>query len=186
MDKGISADNRVHIQVKDSEGKVLSDYEDHNDYCDDFLVCGSKILSSNASAELYPWCFLLPDGPKWTGFAFDRMNPWAPYCATLNNSLDNAADPLYASHATAVKVGDLWKLFYKWTQLPQNLSLKAVGLMGLEGNTRLAGARSQKPVIFNPLTLLVLPQPMAIKGRLGGTQTPDTLEISYFLGLKGV
>lgn len=179
-------DNRVHIQVKTAEGLVLADHEDHNDFCDDFLVAGANILCNNCVAKAYPWCFLLPDGPKWAGFTFDRKNPWAPYCATLNNSLDTTADPLYASHATAVQVGNSWKLFYRWTKLPQNFSLKAIGLMGLDSSTQFAGAYSGSPTIFNPLTLLVLPQALTVKGRVGGTQVPDILEISYYIGLVGV
>jgi len=125
-------------------------------------------------------------GPAWSGFTFDRRNPWAPYCATLNNSMDAAADPLYAGHAAAVQVGTKWKYFYRWTKLPKDLSLKAVGLIGLEGDPRVAGAYNGKPTIFNPLTLLILPQPMPVKGRNGGAQTPDVLEVSYYVGLVGV
>jgi len=190
--------NKVHIQVKSAAGEILSDYEDHNDYADDVLVAGGCLSRINLYERAGPWCFLLPDGPKWSEFIFDRKNPWAPYCMTINNSADTDANPLFASRdmalggAGAQKIGNQWKLFFKWSKLPKDISLKAVGLMGFGGHTdnpRPHGAYANTPTVFNPQTLLVLPQPLFVKGRkdaTGASQAPDTLEVSYYIGLVGV
>lgn len=178
--------NTVHIQVKSAEGEVLHEHTDHNDIADDILVWKEHILRNNQSNQSNPYCFLLPDGPAWAGYTFNRLDPWAPYCMTLNRTMDTNADTLYAGHATPVQVGNTWKLFYKWTKLPLDLTLKAIGLMDWEGNGGIDGAYPNNATIFNPMTLLILSSPLTIKGRLAGAQTPDTLEVTYYIGMTGV
>jgi hypothetical protein len=205
--------NSIELIVRSGEtGEEKAVYKD-NAISDDFLVTAGKIYGNNSLSSFsfhnQPTCFLLPDDPipgpssPWalwtlaTGGTLPRLDPWAPYCYSLNNVGDATADELWKPKgsgspgytAPSSATGFRHKLFYTWSQLPFNIQLKAVGLtdmqpeyyneyaMGLVGNGL--------PAIFVPQALVVLPQSILVHGRLGGTQTPDILEISYFLSVVG-
>lgn len=176
--------NYVNIQVKSAKGELLDEYTGHNDYSDDVLV-NNRCILTNFNQGSAPYCFILPDGANWTGYTFNRRDPYAPYAATLNRSMDANADPLYAGRQSSTWVNNTWKLFYRWSKLPLDFSLKALGLTSWETNTLVDGI-NDAPTIFVPLTLVVLPTAIPIKGRLGGAQTPDILEVSYYLSIVGV
>ena len=88
--------NEINIVLRSGDtGEIKNEYSEHNDVCDDFYCTQGKILINHTQASAYPYCFLLPDGANWTGFTFDRINPWAPYSITDNRVTDPSADALY-------------------------------------------------------------------------------------------
>ena len=179
--------NEVNIKLISGEsGETLFDHTDHNDFADDILVCRNFILTNIYSTSANPYCFLQPDGPRWSSYSWNRRDPYVPYPITMNKNGDSLADSLYAGHSSAQRLGNRWRLFYRWTQLPQDIQLKAVGLFDWENYGLNQGVDATNPTLITPATLVILPQALSIKGRLNGTQTPDILEVSYYLSLTGV
>src|SRR5271166_5268686 len=199
-------DNEVTITLRSGKtGEILWESTQDNAVSDDLLCPAQTIFmqpnrAGNASTPYvgdYPICFILPDGPNWAGFTFDRANPWAPYCISANNSVDNAADPqwqgyVHGSGYTPVStVFGKTKFFYQWTNLPQDFQLKGIGLTGWQGDAPNQSPRigfqstPYVPTVFVPQTLVVLPTSILVHGRNLGTETPDVLQISYFLSIVG-
>jgi hypothetical protein len=219
-------ENEVELKVISGEtGKVVYEWKDPNAISDDFVVggeVGGRIYEHGyipPSTGSTPYCFLLPDDPigltNWTsgmwaaqGSVFDRQNPWAPYCTSVNNSVDTSAEPnwklatsttfLAPDNTTVLSyptgIAGRWRLFYQWGTsggLPGlGLQLKALGLTAWENDIvdQQYGAGSttnMQPTIFVPQTLVVLPTSVFIHGRNGGAGTPDILQVSYFLSIVG-
>ena len=180
--------NEVNIKLLSADGETLFDHTDHNDFADDILVCRRQILTCLYSgAGMNPYCFLQQDGPKWTGYSWNRRDPYIPYPIQANRTLDSAADSIYQPHAAASWDGSRWTLFYQWSQLPVNMQLKAVGLMDWDNSGMSEGVdASVNPTLITPATLVILPQAITVRGRVGGTQTPDILQVSYYLSIAGV
>jgi hypothetical protein len=179
--------NEVNIKLLSPEGELLFEHTDHNDFADDILVCHKQILTSFYAKGANPYCFLQQDGAKWTGYSWNRRDPYIPYPIQLNRTQDATADAIYQPHANAVWDGSRWKLFYQWSQLPFDMQLKAVGLMDWENNGLIEGVDSGlNPTLITPMTLVILPQAITVRGRIGGTQTPDILQVSYYLSVAGV
>jgi hypothetical protein len=203
----LKLNNEIRVKVRSgSTGEIIFDSQEHNDVADDFRCASGFIFTCVEKAASQPYCFLLPDGASWAGFAFDPANPSAPYCLTNNNYnhsgavQDNAADLFYkgkvylappwdpANNATTGK----WKFFFQWSALPIDFTLKAVGLTAWQNNNSdfVFGA-SASPTVFVPDTLAVLPVSITIKGRNPSvpssisTQTPDVLQVSYYLSIVG-
>jgi hypothetical protein len=82
------------------------------------------------------------------------------------------------------------KFLFKWdgNGLASDISLKAIGLLKNVANSTLVnGCYSQAFIGFCGIeALAVLSSPITIKGRNGGTQTPDILEVYYAISLVGV
>ena len=99
--------NEVEIKVLSGEtGEVLHHWKDENAISDDFTVGGANggriYQHDQANAGGNPYLFLLPDGSNWTsgmwaaqGSVFDRLNPWAPYCTSINNFVDAGAEAFW-------------------------------------------------------------------------------------------
>lgn len=214
MHKGFKFDNTYQVVIRSGEtGDVLFEDNGHNDISDDFITTDGTIFGIRNSVTNSPRCFLLPDGALWSGFTFDRTNPYAPYSTSASNVGDNSADALYKSRndsgcslTNPYGVGNAspnkWKLFYRWSNLPINLTLRAFGLTSMDpsisqfsvGIPNNSGDPSQFPhsqTTFVPLTLVVLPSGILVRGRNPvspgnvGTQTPDILEITYYLSILG-
>ena len=186
--------NIVQVAVRSGEtGKTLFEFENHNDISDDLLACGKFIYMAPTRSEAYPYCFLLKDGTDWDTFTWDRKNPWAPYCATLNNiyngDYDATANPHWVTKSWSF-INNRHKLFFQWTKLADDLNVRAFGLTGWDPNVpnfpASQGIVSSAAWVFVPQTLVILPSAVLVKGRKGGTQTPDILEISYYLSAVGV
>jgi hypothetical protein len=209
---GLKYDNTFVLTVRSGEtGEILCKQEGHNDISDDFLCGRGHIFTNHYLANAFPWCFLLPDGSAWAGFVWDRTNPWAPYCTTANNLGDINADALYKSKidtgcslTVPFDTGNpvnKWKLFYRWSNLPIDLQLKAFGLTGWQDNPPnfIFGMPAQsgdpsgtpKQTTFLPQTLVTLPAAILVRGRnvsvpnAVAAQTPDILEITYYLSIVG-
>lgn len=210
--------NEVEIKVLSGEtGEVLHHWKDENAISDDFTVGGGSggriYVHDKGVVGGNPYLFLLPDGANWTsgmwaaqGSVFDRLNPWAPYCTSINNFVDAGAEPFWKGPITTqfvapdnvtllpfpTGVAGRWKLFFSWGSpgLPFDIQLKALGLTAWENdiNDQFYGAGSvvlQRQTIFVPQTLIVLPTAITIHGRNGGLGTPDVLQVSYFLSVVG-
>lgn len=201
-------DNTYVVTVRSGEtGDVLFEQDGHNTISDDLLCPYGKIFVSGNLSNSLPYCFLLPDGTAWTGFSWDRTNPWAPYCTTANNIVDTGANVLYAVTSSNPTEGsqtvvspyfsgnvNKWKLFYRWSLLPIDLQLKAFGLTGWQSNVTayyFGASNNQQQTTFIPQTLVVLPASILVRGRNVSVpnpvaaQTPDVLEVSYFLSIVG-
>lgn len=198
--------NEVRIVVREGDsGAIVHDSQQHNDISDDFTCGRDVILMNHVSNTAQPYCFLLPDdagsppSTEWSGFVFDRVDPWAPFATQSNNYnhsgtiIDASADSnwktkvsLTAPYGTGNTTSPDWKFFFRWSALPQNLQLKAIALTGWQNDLddSVFGA-GLSPVIFKPQTLVVLPTSILIRGRQSGAQTPDVLEVSYFLSIVG-
>lgn len=187
----ISYDNTIEIILKSGKtGEIISQYEDHNDISDDILCHSKRIMINYDTSSIH--CMLLPDGPKWNGFTWNRKNPWAPYCFTKNRIDDPyisepfpGADKQYAICRYDGIVNGKQKLFFQWTKLPDDFILKAIGIMNWSGLGLIDGVLDSATAMI-PDTLLILPSPITIKGRKLGVQTPDILEITYYLSTVGV
>lgn len=196
--------NHIELVVRSGDtGEVKETFVQHNAISDDFL-CTSGYIFINESLNGwptygFPYCFLLPDGAAWTGFVWDRTNPWAPYCCTTQRTGDqnNGVDTYYKSKTYTAPNGtgnptSKHKLFYSWSALPKDISLKAIGLTAMQEVWTGAGicGISDNPMIFVPQSLVILPNAITVRGRnaVNGvpTQTPDILEVSYFLSIVGV
>ena len=179
--------NEIELVVRSGDtGEIKHEYKEHNDVCDDFLCARGRVIINHIQSAAYPYCFLLPDGPNWTGFTFDRKNPWAPYSITDNRITDPSADQLYMGK-TYSYVNNKHKFFYRWTNLPKNIQLRGIGLTNQDDSfAALLYGINDSAIVFLPQTLVVLPTAIPINGRLLGTQTPDILEISYYLSVVGV
>lgn len=209
LDFKLKFDNEVLVQVIDGKtGKVREEFAGPNAISDDFLCGGSaggRIFDTDSGT---PFCFLLPDGPNWTGFTWDRTNPWAPYSISTNNSADNGAEPFFAPHPpqnpsvaflapdgvtglpVPTGVPGRWRLNFTWgvPGLPFDFQLRAIGLTDIQNDIvqQLYGIPSiAAQSIFLPLTLVVLPSAVLVHGRDGGAGTPDVLNVSYFLSIVG-
>lgn len=194
--------NEVEIKILSGKtGDVIHEWNHENAISDDILGAYGHIFVTSMQSGAAPWCFLLPDDPigftNWTGFTFDRSNPWAPYCTAVSNSVDTGADAQYQTRTTYTAptspVAGKHKLFFQWTKLATDFQLKAIGLTGWQSASGSGdipdsqfGIVNQQPVIFIPQTLVVLPTSILIHGRNGGAGTPDILQVSYFLSIVGV
>jgi hypothetical protein len=194
--------NEVTVTVRSSKtNEILLDTTKENAISDDFLCQTGNIFQNGVSGSETPYCFLLPDGPNWTGFVYDRQNPWAPYCTSVNNYLDNTADPLWKSYSAGSSgtytppfgVLGTTQLFFQWSNLPTDLELRGIGLTAVQSLSSLGdvpdsffGATTDVPVIFVPETLVILPSAILVHGRDGGLGTPDILQITYTLSVVGV
>lgn len=213
MVKGLIFDNTYELVIRSGEtGEVLLSQEGHNDISDDFIASRGKLFVNAYGGTPEPWCFLLPDGSAWSGFTWDRTNPWAPYSVTANNLGDTNADALYKAKtdtgcsltapSTSPNTTTKWRLFFRWSNLPINLSLRAFGLtgwqdnpqnfqFGMPSNSGDPGSSTHIQTIFVPQTLVVLPSAVTVRGRNVSTpsssagQTPDVLEITYYLSVLG-
>lgn len=207
----LKLDNKAIVTVRSGDtGEVKFQSEIHNDIADDFLCGRGRIFLNNEQNDSVKHiCFLLADGAAWAGFVFDPANPSAPYCVSKNNydhlgaQVDALADQDFKVKASAGIGGGLqppygqsggldnstnnkWKLFFRWTALPVDFTLKAIGLSSWQSNINdFVFGSEAAPAVFIPDTLVVLPSPITIKGRNAGAQTPDTLEVSYFLSIVG-
>jgi hypothetical protein len=196
-------DNEVTVTVRSGKtNEVLFDTTKKNAISDDFLCPTQNIYQNGVHGTETPYCFLLPDGPNWNGFVYDRQNPWAPYCTSVNNYLDNSADPLWKSYSGADSgtytppfgILGTTQMFFQWSNLPADLELRGIGLTAVQssnGNTgdipdQWFGALTNVPVIFVPETLVILPSAILVHGRDGGLGTPDILQITYTLSVVGV
>jgi len=200
----LNFDNPVEVTVRSGKtGEVLSHYDGHNAISDDVLGAYSTIFYTPFVTGAAPYCFILPDGAQWSGFTYDRTNPWAPYCITANNSVDTSAQPQWQARqgvggytAPSNTVTGKHKLFFEWNDLPTDLQLRGIGLTGWQSNVNGEGDIADfafgagatvnlQQTIFVPQTLLVLPSAVLVHGRNGGAGTPDVLQISYFLSIVG-
>ena len=198
--------NHIELVVRSGDtGEVKEQYTQHNAIADDFLCGTSKIFGNEGLTFGLPYCFLLPDGAAWSSFTWDRTNPWCPYACTANRTGDqnNGVDqywkpktyfpPSTPGNPTSGNPSLNHKLFYEWTSLPYNISLRAIGLTGLQepsfGTPNVFGVYDA-PMIFVPQTLVQLPSAITVNGLqpISGvpSQTPDILEITYFLSITGV
>jgi len=202
-------DNEVSIKLISGEtGEVKYDSTHDNAISDDFLCPYAAIYTQKTNGQA-PYCFILPDGPNWSGFSFDRMNPYAPYSVAVNNYVNNGADPQWKSYAGGANGGSYTapygvlgqtKLFFQWTALPNDFPLRAIGLTGWQsyqlngdvpdivygaGLTGGSPNNSNIPTVLVPQTLVVLPSAILVHGILPGG-IPDVLQISYFLSIVGV
>ena len=186
--------NIVNLTVRSGEtGEELFSFEDHNDISDDLLAANGYVYIAPIRETAAPYCFLLKDGPDWASFVWDRRNPWAPYCATPNNlyngGYDATADPHWRPKAWSF-AGDRHRLFFQWTKLADDLTVKALGLTGWDSTVpnfpNSCGIVEDTPGVFVPQSLIILPTAITVKGRKGGTQVPDILEVSYYLSVVGV
>jgi hypothetical protein len=200
----LTYDNPVEVTILSGDtGEVKYHYDGHNAISDDILgQYGRVFYTAYASSTTVPYCFILPDGTQWTGFTYDRMNPWAPYCITANNSIDTSANPQWQARQgiggytpPTNTVTGKHKLFFQWSNLPLDFNLRAIGLTGWQSdnfngdisdyNYGAGASVNQQPTVFVPQTLLVLPTAVLVHGRNGGSGTPDVLQISYFLSIVG-
>jgi hypothetical protein len=200
-------ENEVSIVVRDgATNEVKHEWHGENAISDDLLATLGHVFYTvlgGGGSTSPPYCFLLPDGTNWSGFTYDRSNPWAPYCITANNSIDTGADTQWKSRASVGgftpptnPVTGRAKFFFSWNNLPTDLQLRGIGLTGWQSET--AGGDindasfgagtivNQQPTVFVPQTLVVLPSAVLVHGRNGGSGTPDVLQISYFLSIVGV
>jgi hypothetical protein len=206
-------DNEVSIKVfSGATGELREEWSGDNAISDDFICgggAGGRIFNSDVTGP-HPYCFLLPDGPNWAGFTWDRTNPYAPYSISVNNLLDGGAEPLWAPHPpqaasfaflasdniTALPnptgVAGRWRIQFAWGNpgIANDFQLRALGLTAWENDIadNLYGAGSSvnfHQTIFMPQTLVVLPSAITVHGRNGGAGTPDFLQVSYFLSVVG-
>ena len=184
-------ENEVGIVIKDgSTGEVKSDITLHNAISDDFLVDYTRIYQKNTSSLNYLYCFVLPDGPLWSGFTWDKKNPWAPYTLTKNRTEYPDDNNVYKLPSSKTVLSNKTKLFYQWTSLPNDISLKAGGITGISSNTGSFACVLNAHGIYDnvtqiiPKTLLILPTAINVLGHKGGLQTPDVLEVSYYFSLS--
>jgi len=209
----LKMENEVRVTVRCGEtNEVRYDSTQFNDISDDFTVSqGAIFIGNNLYSAAEPFCFILPDDSgsppttEWTDWTnaggFIRNNPWAPFCMTGNNydhtdTIVNAsADLYYKTRATintpysAGNATNKWKLFYRWAALGTDFQFKACGLTAwnLSYGDQVYGANPSN-TIFKPMTLVVLPTSITVRGLVDGNdnpQTADVLEISYFLSIVG-
>lgn len=206
-------ENIVQITIRSGKtGEILHETNEHNAISDDVLGSTGYIFQTGFANSIPPYCFLLPDGSNWSGGQWVteggstgtlptnwRQNPWAPYCITVNNSIDTSAEPFWKTRTTYTPPSNVitgkHKLFFQWSNLPFDFQLKAIGLTGWQSEAGTGdigdyafGAGSsvnQQQTIFVPQTLVLLPSSILIHGRNGGSGTPDVLQISYFLSIVG-
>ena len=198
--------NEVKVTLRSGKtNEILYETTKPNTTSDDLLCPFSTIFTQPArggnSTTPYvgdsPYCFILPDGPNWSGFVYDPANPWAPYCITANNSVDNAADPQWQGYVHGSgftppsTVFGQTKYFFQWTNLPQDFQLKGIGLTAwqTDNSDQVYGIGFQTtpyiPSVLIPQTLVILPASILVHGRNNGLETPDVLQITYFLSILG-
>jgi hypothetical protein len=200
-------DNNIHVCVRSGKtGQLVYDSQEHNDIADDFRCASGSAFIAALKNTSQPYCFLLPDGGDWSGFTFDPTNPSAPYCINGNDydhtgaQQDTGADLSYKTKAYLAPPWDptnnattgKWKFFFQWTALPVDFTLKAVALTAWQTSfSDFCFGPAASPAIFVPETLAVLPSPITVKGRNAtvpsniATQTPDILQVSYYLSIVG-
>ena len=189
----LTFDNKATIRLRCGQtGEIKAETEVHNDISDEMLASANMIYLNSYMNNYPPICCLFPDGPLWASFTWDRTNPWCPYMYTLNNTYQGNVDATANSHYAGPNWtfdGTRHRLWYQWTKLADDFQLKAIGLTAWDAWVaqfpQCYGMQAQ-PVVFHPQSLVVLPTSFTIKGRKGGLQVPDTLEISYYLSLVGV
>lgn len=208
----LNYDNPVEVTILSGDtGEVKYHYDGHNAISDDILGQFARVfITGMANTANAPYCFILPDGTQWSGFTYDRTNPWAPYCITANNSIDTSAQPQWQARQgvggytpPSNTVTGKHKLFFQWSNLPTDFSLRALGLTGWQSDASggdigdyafgdigdyafgAGNSVNQQPTVFVPQTLLVLPSAVLVHGRNGGAGTPDVLQVSYFLSIVG-
>lgn len=179
-------DNTVNIVLRDgSTNEIKENIELHNDINEDIITHHYQLYRFPSLDMNHPQCALYLDGPKWDGFVWNPKNPWCPYTITKNRTADASADTIYQTRQSLTSVNGKWKLFYRWNKLPDDILLKAVGLINWFGEDVINGVLDST-TILTPDTLLILPAPITVKGRKLGTQVPDILEITYWLSITGV
>jgi hypothetical protein len=193
----VKFENPVSIKVRNGDtGEVQHSWDGANAISDDVLCSYGATFITNLNSGSGPGCFLLPDGVNWSGFTFDRANPWAPYCIAVNNTFDLSAQNQWQFKTTYTPpsnpVTGQHKFFFLWNNLPTDFQLKAIGLTGWQNvnaggniNQGVFGLTNGQPTVFVPQTLVILPTSILIHGRNGGSTTPDVLEISYFFSVVG-
>jgi hypothetical protein len=192
----VKFENPVAITVRSGEtGEIRHEWHGENAISDDVLCAYGQVFYTNLNAGPGPYCFLLPDGANWTGFTYNRQEPYAPYCISVNNFITSGQNPFQAK--TTYTAPSNWvtgqhKFFYEWNNLSNNIQLKAIGLTGWQNNAsggnlnpNVFGLTNAEPIILIPQTLVVLPTSILIHGNNGGSTTPDVLEVSYFLSVVG-
>jgi hypothetical protein len=204
-------ENVVEITIKSGEtGEVLQQVETHNDTSDNFAAPDVRIYVHDRRGN-HPYLFLLQDDPsgqtKWDKFLTQygvgynplqvtanfnnawRKDPWAPYSYHQGRGGDTQADHYWAGNTWAMQ-GGKHRLFFKWVKLPGVMfNLRAMGLGSFEytgGDDAVDGVTGDTPGFFRLQTLLVLPAALHIRGRDNGNQTPDILEVSYYVSVVAV
>jgi hypothetical protein len=193
-------ENQIELVVRDgATGEVKGSFEKHNAIADDFLCGDGRIFSFTGLSFGLPYCFLLPDGAAWNTFTWDRTNPWCPYATGINRTGDQTTGvdqywktkTYYAPFASG-NATPKHKMFYQWTALPYNMTLRAFGLTGVGEpfyGQSIYGI-ADAAMTFVPQTLVILPSGISVQGLqpVGGvpSQTPDIVEISYYLSIVGV
>jgi hypothetical protein len=189
--------NPVSIKVLDGDTReVKQEWNGENAISDDVLCAYGQVFYTNLRSGNGPICFLLPDGGNWTGFTYNRQEPYAPYCISANNYLYPSEQTVYQQFTTYTppsnNVTGQHKFFYEWNNLPTNIQLKAIGLTGWQSNLTggnlppaVFGLTASQPIVLIPQTLVILPTSILVHGYNGGATTPDVLEVSYFLSVVG-
>jgi hypothetical protein len=182
-------DNDVAITILHGDGtKDSTTFK--NSVCDDFLGgFGGLYFKNPFSNGNYLQAVLFPDGPLWSGWTWNPRDPWVPYACQSNAAVDSGASPISQpwSSDTFDQASFRYKLYYQWIKLESDFTLKAVGLTMWDnfGYTE-CGCVANTYQAFPVGTLAVLPSPLQVKGSNGGAQTPDILQVSYYLSLVGV
>jgi hypothetical protein len=204
--------NEVKVTVRSGEtGDVKFEWNGENAICDDTLCTEEQIFitpfASSGNSGGPPWCFLLPDDPvgltNWVGFTFDRTNPYAPYCTTLNNALNPSAQAQWQGRqyhtGPSNPVTGQHTLGFTWNNLPTDFQLKAIGLTGWQYSNistinsgangsayGVPGANSPAALASQlvPQTLVVLPTSILVHG-IYPSGTPDVLTVAYSLSIVG-
>lgn len=179
--------NDLEIAVLHGDGS-RDEYKVSNSICDDFLGGFGMLYYKqwNASTDLQAVIF--PSGSQWTGWTWNPRDPWVPYGCQSNAATNTEGSPInQIATITYDAANTRYRLYYQWTKLELDYSLKAVGLTMWDWfNTNECGATANTYGSFPVGTLAVLPTPIALKGLNGGTQVPDILQVSYYLSLVGV
>jgi hypothetical protein len=182
--------NPLSISILDGSTKKLKERVDiENSISNDFLVGFGNMYQKYCNFANYMHLALLPDGPLWSSWTWDPTDPYVPYPFSVGTQTDNVANPYYAAASQVLWDGtnNRWELFYQWNALPQNFSLRAMGLLAIDWNGNSNNWGNVNGLTTFPVgTIAVLPTALSVLGRLGGTQVPDILQISYYFSVIGV
>jgi hypothetical protein len=186
----VSFKNPLSISVLSGDTQeVKHRVETENSISDDFLAGFGNMYQKECDFNTYMTLALLPDGPAWDSWTWNPRDPWVPYPLSRGREGDTSADLHHVNRATITwdDTARRWRLFYQWNRLASDFSLRAVGLFACDwyGSAE-TQARIDGLVAYPLYTVAVLPTAIPVKGRLGGTQVPDILQISYFFSVIGV
>lgn len=179
--------NQLEIQlVKPDTNEITTVY---NSTSDDFL-CGFGAIYSKCAAnnQNYMQAVIFPDGPAWSGYTWNPRDPWIPYSCLPNKPDDPSASSLNQTPTvTYDSVNRRFKYYYQWLKLDYDFNLRAIGLTLWDYFDAAACGCAAAGYHSYPVgALAVLPSAIPIKGQIGGTQTPDILQVSYYISLVGV